>query len=117
MEPCGGVLLLFSFVAATLILIKVNSLGNAVRRLEEKLDALLYDDEGEGFELAIRKARRLLQLGLRIEAIKTYRIYTGASEADAEAVINGLQQAESAPRGKTGDGDEGLFREGQPPKP
>ena len=63
-----------------------------IERVEEKINVLLDHAGFEMSELAQQKARKHLQKGNKIAAIKVYRQLTNASLAEAKAAVERMEQ-------------------------
>lgn len=69
----------------------IGRISSDVRRLERKPEAVLKHSGIDFPVVAEKEAAELARTGKKIEAIKVYRVCTGAGLAEAKAAIERLQ--------------------------
>jgi hypothetical protein len=74
------------------VTVMLGQTANRVGRLQRMLDLLVKHAGINVMDIAVHEAQALVREGKKIEAIKVYRDYTGASLVDAKTVVERMQE-------------------------
>jgi hypothetical protein len=90
-ETSTALLSLLIVILVVVILWTISRLDGTVRRAERKLDIFMRCSGYDPTQIATLEAESLARAGRKVEAVRVYRELTGASLAQAKAVVDGFK--------------------------